>query len=141
MLESFKFIELLSLANIEEFSLYQWIFIVDTFDTKRLDTTDENSLMSSLLKKETQIFKPIAMNISNDWKSDIKFKGNGKTKSELIIVSKTQNESESEMIGLVKKFFYSIGDMNNFKVNVNYTQIEEVIEDDFLTINEDNTKK
>ena len=31
--------------------------------------------------------------------------------------------------------------MNNFKVNVNYTQIEEVIEDDFLTINEDNTKK
>lgn len=141
MLESFKFIELLSLANIEEFSLYQWIFIVDTFDTKRLDTTDENSLLSSLLKNETKIFKPIAMNVSKDWKSEIKFKGNGKTKSELIIVTKTQNESENEMIGLVKKFFYSIGDMNNFKVNVNYNQIEEVIEDDFLTINEDNTKK
>ena len=110
-------------------------------------TVNERAIEDALLldevflKKETQIFKPIAMNISNDWKSDIKFKGNGKTKSELIIVSKTQNESESEMIGLVKKFFYSIGDMNNFKVNVNYTQIEEVIEDDFLTINEDNTKK
>ena len=30
LLESFKFIELLSLVNIEEFSLYQWIFMLDT---------------------------------------------------------------------------------------------------------------
>ena len=29
--ETFKFIELLSLANIEEFSLYEWIFIIDRY--------------------------------------------------------------------------------------------------------------
>ena len=37
VLESLKFIELLSLANIEEFTLYQWIFIMDTFDMQNLN--------------------------------------------------------------------------------------------------------
>ena len=135
LLESFKFVELLSLANIEEFSLYQWIFIIDTFDVKRLDTTDEKSLLSSLLGKETKIFKPIGMNVTANWKSEVKFKGNGRTKNELIIVNQTQNEDD--LVSSVKKFFYSIGDMNNFKVKVNFNQIEEVIEADFLNKNEE----
>ena len=32
----------------------------------------------------------------------------------------------------VKQFFYSIGDMNSYKVDANYEQIEENIENDFL---------
>ena len=35
---------------------------------------------------------------------------------------------------LIKKFFYSIGDMNNYKVQVNYNQIESVIEKDFIEV-------
>jgi len=31
VIESFKFIELSSLANVEEFCLYQYIFIFDTY--------------------------------------------------------------------------------------------------------------
>ena len=38
----------LSLANIKEFLLYQWIFIVDTFDTEKLSTKDEKSLMNRI---------------------------------------------------------------------------------------------
>ena len=118
--ESFKFIELLSLANIEEFSLYQWIFIIDTFDMNRLNLNDPNSLLSKLLNQEKKFFQPIAMNVCKKWEKDENdLIGNLKTKSELVILPQ-------------KEFFYSIGDMNNYRVKVNYEQIEEVIEKDFL---------
>ena len=61
IIESFKFIELLALANTEEFSLYQWIFLLDTFSMKDLDIKNEESLLSELLKKECKIFKPVAL--------------------------------------------------------------------------------
>ena len=32
----------------------------------------------------------------------------------------------------LKSFFYSIGDMNNYPLEVNYDQIEKVIEMDFI---------
>ena len=32
----------------------------------------------------------------------------------------------------VKSFFYSIVDTNSYKVPVNYQQIEQIIEDDFI---------
>ncbi len=129
--ESFKFIELLSLANIEEFSLYQWIFIIDTFDMNRLKSSDPYSLLSSLLNKEKKIFHPIAMNVTKNWKNDDSdLIGNFKAKSELVILP--EKKTHEELVNKVKEFFYSIGDMNNYRIKVNYEQIEEVIEKDFL---------
>ena len=129
--ESFKFIELLSLANIIEFSLYQKFFIIDTFDMNCLNSSDANSLLSSLLNQEKKIFHPIAMNVSKNWNNkDNTLIGNLKGKSELVILP--EKKTHEELVNKVKEFFYSIGDMNNYRVQVNYEQIEEVIEKDFL---------
>ena len=134
VLESLKFIELLSLANIEEFILYQWIFIIDTFDMENLNIKNENSLLFNILKKERKIFKPIAVNLLdikdlNDVDEKL-FEGNHRSKSELYI--RIKNENKKDLQKAVKKYFYSIGDMNSYKVYINYDQIEQVIEKDFI---------
>jgi hypothetical protein len=133
LIESFKFIELLSLANVEEFSLYQWIFLLDTFNMKDLDTRNPESLLSELLKRENKIFRPIAVDFLS--KGNVKFtdeliKGKNTGKSELLVLPKKENLEE--LLKAVKKFFYSIGDMNTYKVQFNKDQIEDVIEKDFL---------
>jgi hypothetical protein len=133
LIESFKFIELLSLANVEEFTLYQWIFLLDTFNMKDLDTRNAESLLSEVLKKESRIFKPIALDIigkEDMGVNDEIIEGEHKGKRELVICPK--NETLEELQEAVKKFFYSIGDMNNYKVEFNLKQIEEVIEKDFI---------
>jgi hypothetical protein len=134
VLESLKFIELLSLANIEEFTLYQWIFIMDTFDMQNLNIKNENSLLYHLMVNEKKIFRPITVNLLNmDDLNDVDDKlleGNHRSKSELYI--RIKNESVQDLHKAVKKYFYSIGDMNSYKVYVNYEQIEEVIEKDFI---------
>ena len=133
LIESFKFIELLSLANVEEFSLYQWIFLLDTFNMKDLDTRNPESLLSELLKRENKIFRPIAVDFLS--KGNVKFtdeliKGKNTGKSELLVLP--EKENLEELLKAVKKFFYSIGDMNTYKVQFNKDQIEDVIEKDFL---------
>ena len=134
VLESLKFIELLSLANIEEFILYQWIFIIDTFDMQNLNIKNENSLLYHSLNKERKIFRPMTVNLLNaedlNNVDDKLLEGNHKSKSELYI--RIKNENIEDLQKAVKKYFYSIGDMNSYKVYVNYDQIEEVIEKDFI---------
>ena len=132
LIESFKFVELLSLANAEEFSLYQWIFILDTFDMKNLDTRNPKSLLSSLINKECRIFKPIAVDILKNGDmnvSDEVLEGKHKSKSELFVWP--DNESIEELQKSLKRFFYAIGDMNKYKVEINYEQLDDVIEKDF----------
>jgi len=133
IIESFKFIELLSLANAEEFSLYQWIFLLDTFNMKDLDTKNPESLLSDLLKKESKIFKPVAL--------DIIAKGNmevdeemmeGKHEGKSTLVFCPEKPALEELQNAVKKLFYSIGDMNNYKVELDSEQIEKLIEEDFI---------
>ena len=139
VLESIKFIELLSLANIEEFSLYQWIFILDTYDMNNLDLRNKKSLLSILLSDNCKIFKPIVVNLLDKEGIIIDEKlleGKHKSKSELFINIK--NEKIQDLQQAVKNYFYAIGDMNSYKVNVNYGQIEEVIEKDFVV--EENVK-
>ena len=137
VLESLKFIELLSLTNIEEFILYQWIFIIDTFDIENLNIKNENSLLNNLMSKERKIFKPFVVNLLNiedlNNVEDKLFEGNHKSKTELYI--KNKNENRQDLQKAVKKYFYSIGDMNSYRVSVNYDQIEEVIEKDFIVEN------
>jgi hypothetical protein len=131
--ESFKFIELLSLANIEEFSLYEWIFIIDTYNMDYLDTRKEDSIINRLLMSDNKSFKPLAINILAKGKlevTDSLLKGKQKGKSELYI--RTKKDTFDELFKGVKKFFYSIGEMNSYKVPVNFEQIEQIIEDDFI---------
>ena len=133
LIESFKFIELLSLANKEEFSLYQWIFLLDTFNMKDLDTRNPESLLSTLLKRESKVFRPMAVDIlskGNTEVSDEIIKGNQVGKSQLVFQPK--GETLEQLQNDVKKFFYSIGDMNNYKVELDSDQIEKFIEKDFL---------
>ena len=146
--ESFKFIELLSLVNIEEFNLYEWIFMLDTFDRENLDIKKEDSLISKI-KKDKLNFKPFCMKINMDLDNSDNselIKGNNKEKNELIIVDNNlmgnsnnyeiiNNEEEDEnkkLTNLIKKFFFSIGDMNSYKTNINYNQIEQCYVQDFL---------
>ena len=134
--ESFKFIELLSLANIEEFSLYEWIFIIDTFNMENLDTRKEDSMINRLLLNGNKTFKPLALNILSKQNLEVNDKllgGKHKGKNELYI--KTNKDTFEELYKGVKKFFYSIGDMNSYKVPVNFEQIEQIIEDDFISHN------
>ena len=131
--ETFKFIELLSLANIEEFSLYEWIFIMDTFNMNYLDIRKKDSLINRLLRKENKSFKPLAINILSKGKLEITdqlLEGKHQGKSELYI--KTKKNNFEELYKGVKNFFYSIIDMNSYKVPVNFEQIEQIIEKDFI---------
>ena len=137
--ESFKFIELLSLANIEEFSLYEWIFIIDTYNKNYLDTRNEDSMINRLLSKENKAFKPLALNILSKGSlkvTDKLLEGKHEGKSELFI--KTKKYDFEELFRGIKQFFYSIIDMNSYKVPVNFQQIEQIIEGDFIAHNKDN---
>ena len=134
VLESLKFIELLSLANIEEFILYQWIFIIDTFDMQNLNYKNESSLLFNLMKKDNKIFHPFAFSLLNleDMKNidEKMLEGKHKSKTELYI--RIKKEDMSELQKAVQKYFYAIGDMNSYQVNDDYNQAEEVIEKDFI---------
>ena len=130
LLESFKFIELLSLVNIEEFSLYQWIFMLDTFNMRDLDTNYKESLINKILYNKDKLFKPLSLEIIGKNGIEVNEKlleGEHKGKSELYINAKDGNTLKIK----IKQFIYSIGDMNSYKVEVNYNQIEEIIENDF----------
>ena len=131
LLESFKFVELLSLVNIEEFSLYQWIFMLDTYDMNDLDTRNEESLLKKLIENKNNLFRPLSLEAFAENGINVTEKlleGEHKGKSELYI----QANNEETFKTKVKQFFYSIGDMNSYKVDANYEQIEENIENDFL---------
>ena len=139
--ESFKFIESLSLVNVEEFTLYEWTFIVDTFNMKNLDTRIPNSMINKLLDKRCKFFKPLAINILSKGKIEVTdelLKGNNKGKSEAYI--QTKKDTFDELFEGVKKFFYSIVDTNSYKVPFNKDQIEQIIEEDFIDHNLDETK-
>ena len=129
LLESLKFVELLSLVNIEEFSLYQWIFMIDTFDMDDLDLTKENSLIKKITSSKEELFKPLILEIVgklDEQKIDLLYKSKQKGKSELCILSGT------ELVKQCLNFLYSIGDMNSYKVDANYEQIENSIETDYI---------
>ena len=130
VLEPFKFIELLSLVNIEEFSLYQWIFMMDTFDKKDCEAKND-SLCEKLLGDKTSLFKPLTLEIIKNNKKQFSeeiFVEEKKEKSELIIDARDDKEFKEQIF----KFFYSIGDKNCFKVKANLDQIAENIENDFI---------
>ena len=140
VIESFKFIELLSLVNIEEFSLYQWIFLFDTFDVKDCDIKNNKSLSKELLLDGNNLFKPLTFEIIKDDVSDLNdevLEGKKKAKNELIIDAEKEGKFRKQLY----EFYYSIGDMNSFKIEANYNQIAENIEKDFIDKNKEKSTK
>ena len=139
VIESFKFIELLSLVNIEEFSLYQWIFLFDTFDVKDCDIKNK-SLSKELLLDGNNLFKPLTFEIIKDDVSNLNdevLEGKKKAKNELIIDAEKEGKFRKQLY----EFYYSIGDMNSFKIEANYNQIAENIEKDFIDKNKEKSTK
>ena len=127
--EPFKFVELLSLVNIGEFSLYQWIFMLDTFDIEDCNAKNSTSLCKKLITDQENLFKPLALEIMKKNISDINIiKGDEKAKNELFIDAKDEAGFRNQLY----KFFYSIGDMNSYKVEANLDQIAENIEKEFV---------
>ena len=128
--ESIKFVELLSLVNMEEFSLYQWIFLYDTFDINNLDKDKEGSLMKKLSSKNNKqnIFRPLLLELIMQKNYPIdppKVIEEQKGKTQLYVVK--GQDFKTSLI----KLFYSVKDMSKYKVNADYDQIENTIEDDF----------
>ena len=122
IIESFKFIELLSLANVEEFCLYQWIFILDTYNMNNLDYRVPKSFISILFDEEhSKVFKPITIKFLYKKKMFDNIDDNllkiNSGKSELYICPK--KNKEDDLLKEVRKFVYSTGDMNSYKVLVN----------------------
>ena len=133
IIESFKFIELLSLSNTEEFSLYQWIFLLDTFSMKDLDIKDNESLLTALLQKECKIFKPVALNYLDKTNLNVsKETMEGKHEGKSTLIFCPEKPTLKELQNAVKNLFYSIGDMNNYRVELDSEQIEKFIEEDFI---------
>ena len=139
--ESFKFIELLSLVNVEEFTLYEWTFIIDTYNMKNLDTRIPDSMINKLLDSKNKCFRPLAINIlskGNLETTDELLNGKKEEKSEFYI--KSQVDTFEELYNGVKNFFYSIVDTNTYKAQINYQQIEQIIEEDLIDHNLDDKK-
>ena len=98
-----------------------------------LDIKNENSLLKRLLNKNNKFFRPLCLEAFAG--NDISFnpkkeEGEHKGKSELYIIA----QNEKTLKEKIRDFFYSIGDMNSYKVEVNYEQIEDTTENDFLNM-------
>ena len=142
-IETFKFIELLSLKNIEEFSFYLWIFIIDTFDIERLNFDNKNSLLQIILN-EKSMFHPFVIDNCLYWNDCKKYMiPHKKSKRQLVINNQYESKEEVNdgIDGKIKKFFFSITDMNNYKGEIDENNIEEMIENDFIETSNIKKKK
>jgi hypothetical protein len=135
-LETFKFIELLSLKNIEEFSLYQWIFIIDTFDLERLNFQKKDSLLQIILNQPL-IFRPFSIDCCLFWNDCENYMiSNKKAKSKRVINIDYNNKKDmlEGLDGKIKKFFFSIGDMNNYKGDIDENNMKNLLKKIYLKL-------
>ena len=134
----YKLIELLSVANMDEFCLYQWIFFLDTFKIEDLDIDEENSELNRLLHSNDRAFKPYAMGMVKHWDEcrDLIEKYNERKFEEFekrtIMIHTQKLVSQDQLASMIAKIFVYVGIMNNFRNTIDLDIIEEVIEKDFL---------
>ena len=137
-LSSMKLVELLSVANMDEFCLYQWIFFIDTFKVNEMDIENEQSELNTILHSDSLAFKPFAMGMAKNWERCKKLiEKYNKMKSEdfekrSLLIQLQKVVSQDDLSTLISKVFVYIGIMNNFRNIVDLDAIEEVIENDFL---------
>lgn len=137
-LSSFKLVELLSVANMDEFCLYQWIFFIDSFKVNEMDIDNEQSELNSIIHSDPKAFRPFAIGMAKNWdkcKEMIdKYNKNRfedfEKRSLMIQIQKLT--SQDDLANLVTKVFVYVGIMNNFRNEIDSEAIEEVIENDFL---------
>ncbi|KAL5370029.1 Dop1p-like protein [Cryptosporidium parvum] len=63
-ISAMKFVDLASLLDIPEFHLYQWIFVIDFFNTKDTTETDDQKYNENIPSPESILFSPFC-NISD----------------------------------------------------------------------------
>ena len=104
---------------------------VNTFDIKDCDIKKTESLSKKLLVDTENLFKPLTFEFIKDDVSNLNdevLEGKKRAKNELIIDAETEGKFRRQLY----EFYYSIVDINSFKVEANYKQIAENIEKDFI---------
>ena len=136
-----KLIELLTISNMEEFCLYQWIFFIDSYNIDDVDirNEDNNSQLYYLLNTQYNCFKPFAFSIAKNWNKCMDYINQFNSKhyelfqkrSLTLQVQKIINEDE--LGSLIAKMFTYVAIMNNFRDVMDLDIVEKVIENDFLS--------
>ena len=136
-----KLIELLTISNMEEFCLYQWIFFIDSYNVEDVDIVngDKNSQLHYLLNTQNNCFKPFAFLMAKNWNKCMDFVNQFNSKhydlfqkrSLTLQVQKIINEDE--LGSLIAKMFTYVAIMNNFRDILDLDSVEKVIENDFLS--------
>jgi len=135
-----KLVELLTISNMEEFCLYQWIFFIDSYNIDDIDirNNDNKYQLFYLLNTSNNCFKPFAFSMAKNWNKCMDFitAFNSKhyelfqKRSLTLQVQKILNEDE--LGSLIAKMFTYVGIMNNFRDILDLDSVEHVIENDFL---------
>ena len=138
-----KLIELLTISNMEEFCLYQWIFFIDSYNVEDIDIrNNENKYqLYYLLNTQNNCFKPFAFSMAKNWNKCMDFLTAFHSKhyelfqkrSLTLQVQKIINEDE--LGTLISKMFTYVAIMNNFRDILDLDSVEHVIENDFLSYN------
>ena len=136
-----KLIELLTISNMEEFCLYQWIFFIDSYNVEdvNIKNNDNNCQLYYLLNTQNNCFKPFAFSMAKNWNKCMDFVNNFNSnhyelfqkRSLTLQVQKIINEDE--LGSLIAKMFTYVAIMNNFRDVLDLDTVEKVIEQDFLS--------
>ena len=136
-----KLIELLTISNMEEFCLYQWIFFIDSYNVDDVDirNDDNNSQLYYLLNTQNNCFKPFAFSIAKNWNKCMDFVNQFNSKNYELFQKRSLTlqlqkiMNEDELGSLIAKMFTYVAIMNNFRDVLDLDAIEKVIENDFLS--------
>ena len=142
-----KLIELLTISNMEEFCLYQWIFFIDSYNVEDVDirNNDNKYQLYYLLNTQNNCFKPFAFSMAKNWNKCMDFLTAFNSRhyelfqkrSLTLQVQKIINEDE--LGSLIAKMFTYVAIMNNFRDILDLDSVEHVIENDFLSYTNNNS--
>ena len=135
-----KLIELLTISNMEEFCLYQWIFFIDSYNIEDVDirNNDNKYQLYYLLNTQNNCFKPFAFSMAKNWNKCLDYLTAFNSRhyelfqkrSLTLQIQKIINEDE--LGSLIAKMFTYVAIMNNFRDILDLDSVERVIENDFL---------
>ena len=141
-----KLVELLTISNMEEFCLYQWIFFIDSYNVEDVDirNNDNKYQLYYLLNTQNNCFKPFAFSMAKNWNKCMDFLMDFNSRhyelfqkrSLTLQVQKIINEDE--LGSLIAKMFTYVAIMNNFRDILDLDSVEHVIENDFLSYTDNN---
>ena len=137
-----KLVELLTISNMEEFCLYQWIFFIDSYNVDDVDivhNNDKNSQLFYLLNTQDNCFKPFAFSMAKNWNKCVEFIDAFNSRNYELFQKRSLTLQvqkiidEDELGSLIAKMFTYVAIMNNFSDVLDLNSIEKVIENDFLS--------